>query len=70
MIRFFQVYFLVLGISTLIPLTNKSSEDGFTFLDTRKQGGSKDDQMLDTYSWFVLVLLTLMLAVTLLFSLT
>ena len=64
------MYFLVLGISTLIPLTNKSSEDGFTFLDTRKQGGSKDDQMLDTYSWFVLVLLTLMLAVTLLFSLT
>ena len=34
LIRFFQIFFLVLGISALIPLTNQSSKDGFTFLDT------------------------------------
>ena len=36
LIRFFQLFFLTLPISAIIPLTNQNSEDGFTFLDTEE----------------------------------
>ena len=66
MIRFFLVFFMVLGIAALIPLTK--SNTGFTFLDTEAEGGSDDDQTLEIYSYFILVLLFVMMAITFGFS--
>ena len=70
MIRFLLLFFLILAISALIPLTNSSTEEGFTFLDTAAQGGSDDDQTLEVYGYFVLVLLIFFMIVTLIFAVT
>ena len=71
LIRFLLTFSLVLGIAAIIPLTDvDGSEDGFSFLETRTQGGSEDDQMLEVYSYFILIIIGLVYAVTLIFSFT
>ena len=70
LIRFLLLFFLILAISALIPLTNSSTEEGFTFMETANQGGSDDDQTLEVYGYFVLVLLIFFMIVTLIFAVT
>ena len=67
MIRFLLTFFMVLGISAIIPMTNSGAEEGFTFLETDVQGGSTEDSNIELYSYFALVLLACLIFMTIAF---
>lgn len=65
------MFFVVLGVSALIPLSPFSEGlKGFAFLETQKQGGSSHDEMLDIYAYMVVVLLLIFNVVVIFFSCT
>lgn len=67
LIRFFLLYFPVLALSGLISILNIDGQ-GFTWLDTQKQGGSAADERLGVYAYFLLILMLAFMIMTAIFG--